>query len=451
MITREAIAREAEASVLAQMLTRPLVIAEVTGAMLGGEHFEDPGHRVLYETLVEQFYADEGTDALTIAALASSRLRSLWHVDEGEVVDRVQALSRTLPDGRAVDHAVIVQRGAKLRRLSGLAAAIDRGVKDGRDPEEIVGIISTEALAIVSDGSQHGREIVSFDQAGQEFLEYAEQAIAANKAGRSLGMRTGIGAIDGMTQGLLPTELMMGAGESGVGKSILWWIAARNFAMEQLKVPPERRIGTLVCNFEMGKVPSNTRVAQMISGVPTSKLRSGGLTGVELERVMSAWQARSGMPLYFNHAGRPKASQLRAIVSEAIRKFNTGFVVIDHFRLFDMDKRPRDPLEHDEERALFLKEQIAKDLNVVVVCLAHTRKLIAGEKPTMADLRGSGQIAAYSDFVTFLHREALHATEEQIQRGVVNPTRAEIIWGKNRHNPTGISELYFDPSNMGVQ
>lgn len=444
------IAKEAETSVLSQMLARPTVIAEVAGTMLVGEHFEDPAMRVLYETVVEQFYADEGTDALTVAALLSPRLTRLWHVSEDEVVDRVRKLAQALPDGRAADHATIVQRGAKLRRLATLAAGIDRGVKEGKDPEEIAGLISLEALAIVSDGSERGREIVTFDQAGENFLAYAKAAMAANQAGRSLGVKTGIRAIDAMTEGILPTELLIGAGEPGVGKSILWWIAARNFAMEQAKMEPHRRVGTLVASLEMGEVPSNTRLAQMISGVPTAKLRSGGMTGRELEQVMQAWQNRTGLPLYFNHAGRPKASQLRAIVSESIRKHNVGFVVIDHFRLFDMDKKPRHEIEHDEERALFLKEQIAKDLNVAVVCLAHTRKLEAGVKPTMADLRGSGQISAYSDFVTFLHRDALHATEQQIDRGQVDLTAAEVIWGKNRHNASGISALYFDPSHMHV-
>lgn len=444
------IATEAESSVISQMLSRPMVIPEVVGTMLTGEHFEDPGCRVVFDTLVEQFFADDGTDPLTVAALAQARLTRLWSATEAEVVDRLRKLAAALPDGDAASHAEIVKRWSKLRRLGALSTAIDRSVKEGKDPDEIAGLIGSESLAIVSDGGDDDRQIVSFDEAGDEFVAYARQAIAAQRAGRSMGVRTGIRAIDGMTEGILPTELMMGAGESGVGKSILWWVAARNFAMEQSKMAVDRRIGTLVCNFEMGRVPSNARLAQMVSGVATSKLRGGGMTGDELQRVMQSFAARSGLPLWFNHAARPKASQVRALVTEAIRRHNVGFVVIDHFRLFDMDKRPRTEIEHDEERALFLKEQIAKDLNVALVCLAHTRKITAGEKPTMSDLRGSGQIAAYSDFVTFLHRDALHATEEQIERGLVNPTAAEIIWGKNRHNPTGNSALHFDPALMHV-
>jgi replicative DNA helicase len=78
--------------------------------------------------------------------------------------------------------------------------------------------------------------------------------MALRDQGISVGVRFNISAIDGFTSGLQPTELVMAGGESGVGKSAVWWKAAMNFAADEAKKPPEQgRIGTAIFSLEMGE------------------------------------------------------------------------------------------------------------------------------------------------------------------------------------------------------
>lgn len=97
-----------------------------------------------------------------------------------------------------------------------------------------------------------------------------------------------------------------------------------------------------------------------------------------------------------------RLSQVRAITVEAIRRHNVGLVVIDHWKYLDSDRHFRSPLDEDEAKARFLEQDRAKELNVAVICLAHTTKGAderEDRRPRMNDPRGSGFVAAHADFI----------------------------------------------------
>lgn len=232
--------------------------------------------------------------------------------------------------------------------------------------------------------------------------------------------------------------------------SAVWWKAALTFARRQSKRPPGQRIATLIVSLEMSPEPSNARFASMLAGVAGDRLREGTLSSSDLQRIINRWREERGIPLYMNYAPTLRASQLRALVSEGIRRHNVGVVVIDHFRMWDLDQRLQNKLDEDEEKVRFLKEQLARSLNVAVICLAHTRKPDQGSngRPKMSDLRGSYQVAAHSDMVGFIFRPAMYASQTQIDVGDIKVTDAEIIWAKQRQGSPGTAPFYFDGASM---
>src|SRR5437879_103136 len=169
----------------------------------------------------------------------------------------------------------------------------------------------------------------------------------------------------------------------------------------------------------------------MLSGISGTDLRGGEVTDQQVQQVIEAWRNSAGIPLYLNYAPYLRTSQLRALVAEAVRKHNVGVVVVDHFREFDLDRRLRNPVDEDEEKAKFLK-RVAQELNVAMIVLAHTRKPdpSSGGRPRLADLRGSGQIAAAADFIGFVFRPWLYASQNDRDDGRVTPSDAEMIWSK---------------------
>jgi replicative DNA helicase len=441
---------EAERSIVGRMLRDQRTIAEVTAARLSGDEFQDAALKYLFNTLVENFYADDPVDAVSIAALGAPFLARVWDSTPDAARQRVLDLGSFTPTGRAADHIALVKRAANSRTLGTILHTAMADLKRGDAPEEVAGRLSQEAVAVAT-GAVTADDTIEWQEAGRRLVADTRMRVAAKERGVEMGVKFGIGAVDTRTHGLQPTELLIAGGEPGVGKSGVWWRAGMNFADMQSRRPKHQRVGTAILSLEMGEAPSSQRVASMQSGIELEKFREATISEAELRKVAEDW-GRRDYPLVFSHRTGLKASGLRALISDHVLRHNVGLVIIDHFNLFDMDDPPRNKVDHDEDKVKFLKNQIAKAMNLAVVCLAHTRKIPEERKgrPGPSDLRGSDQIRAHADFLNFLYRPGLYATEEELESNPLLETEAMFIWGKNRHGNTADSRFHLDAKYMTV-
>jgi replicative DNA helicase len=203
-----------------------------------------------------------------------------------------------------------------------------------------------------------------------------------------------------------------------------------------------------VLSLEMGEHPSSTRFAQLESRIEGERLREASLTRAELRQIAGRWAANRELPLYVNHSGELRESQVRALCVDAVRRHNVGLVVIDHFRFIRPDERFENKNDADEQIVKFLKATLAKDLNLAVICLAHTTKN-EHRRPAMDDLRGSKMISAFADVVTFLYSSWRHASETE--RRSMAREEFEVIHDKVRQAAPGTGELWIDMSTMTIR
>jgi replicative DNA helicase len=85
---------------------------------------------------------------------------------------------------------------------------------------------------------------------------------------------------------------------------------------------------------------------------------------------------------------------------------------------------------------------LAKELDVPVITLAQVNREVekkADKRPSLADLRESGDIEATADVVMFLHREGYYKRDKN-----VDDSEVEIVVAKNRNGESGIVKLRFD-------
>lgn len=445
---------EAEWSVVSQMLTRPNAISEVIGAQLELDDFYRPDTRLIFEAAVENYYADVPVDPVTIGERLRSPLARQWECPEQEVARRLyqQAQARAALTAVAA-HTKIVKDKSLIRRLEDLMSQVRHQLSTDPDvtPEQLGERLASEAAQITM-GTKKRSEVLSFTEVGREYIRHLNRQRAAKQQGIELAAYTGLKFVDNFTKGIAPTELMFVAGEPGVGKSAITWAMAQGFARRQL-VKGDKRVACLVLSLEMALIGSSGRLASSLIDIEGEKLREGDITNDELTRLIAEWKNLESLPLYWNFASNFKMSQMRALIVEAIRRHNVGMVIIDHFRMFDPDRRINNANQEDEAKARYLKEDIAKDLDVAVVCLAHTVKTPrdSDPRPRLADLRGSGQVAAHADIVAMMFRPYMHATEDEKNEGVITPTDAELIFVKNRNGSLGTSLFWFDAPRMDIR
>jgi replicative DNA helicase len=449
-MSRQLATQRAEESVIGALMRSADVRLEILSAGLEPEHFHFRPYRMAYEEIIERFYADDAIDPLTVAEAVGPAAANAWKIDEHVAIDKLTALAQYNPDDQTatIEHAKIIKRHADYRELVKIATgATNNALAQEIAPDEIAGALSAAATRIVTGAMARG-ELLGYADLGRRWLRTMNEEIAAREAGTEVGARFQIAGIDEFVKGLRPSELMMLGGEPGVGKSACAWAMARNFAYRQMRRPPEKRVGTLVLSLEMGEHPSSSRFAQLESRVQGERLREASLTRAELRVIAARWAQNRELPLYVNHSGELRESQVRALCVDAIRRHNVGLVVIDHFRFIKPDERFENRNDADEEVVKFLKATLAKDLNLAVVCLAHTTKH-EHRRPVMDDLRGSKMISAFADVVTFLFSPWRYASESD--RRLMAREQFEAIHDKVRQSAGGVGEIWIDMSTMTIR
>jgi replicative DNA helicase len=108
-----------------------------------------------------------------------------------------------------------------------------------------------------------------------------------------------------------------------------------------------------------------------------------------------------------------------------------GLIVVDHLHEMEIDG---DRAAFDIGRNAQGLKALGKDFGCPVVVLAQLNRAVAGrtdKRPTMTDLRASGEIEQKADVILFLHREEYYDAATHLQ-GVV-----EVEIGKGRDIKTG--------------
>ena len=450
-MTNQPASQRAEESVLGALMRSEEARQEILTGDLEAEHLYFRPYRLLFDRTVERYYADEPIDPLTLAEEVGPQVAKEWNLPEREAVDRIIALAKPDPSETTSlrEHAKIIKRHHDYRELVRVAGnALHNATEQGADPEEIAGQLAAAATRIVT-GSLIHREILSYADLGRRWVKHMQDEIAAKAAGVELGAYFGIKGIDEHVKGLRPTELMMLGGEPGVGKSAIAWSMARNFAYRQLKKPADKRVGALVLSLEMGEELSSGRWAQIETRVEGDRLRTVAITRQELRDIAFQWAANRELPLWVNHSGELRESQIKALCVDAIRRHKIGLVVIDHFRFIKTDERFDNKNDADDQVVKFLKGTLGKDLNLAVICLAHTVKSL-DRRPMMDDLRGSGMISAFADIVCFPYWPWKHTAQDKRERGLVAREEYELIFDKIRQGQPGTAEMWIDMSTMKV-
>ena len=328
-------------------------------------------------------------------------------------------------------YALTIRERATLRGLQQTATDILAACSTpaGRSPADIAAEAEASMQALVdhSDTEPSRLQDVLCDVLGdvQERME---------RGGRLAGLPTGFVGFDDMTGGLEPGQLVIVAARPSVGKTVLGCNIAAHVAASGTSV--------LFITLEMTRREIGARILAARSGVTVQAMRAGTRERADWDQMSSVAGASANWPMFIDDAPAVTVAYVRAKARRIQRSHGLGLLLIDYLGLMRSAGDNRAQEVGSISRGL---KALAKELKVPVVALAQLNRASEGRldrKPTLADLRDSGEIEQDADIVAMLHRESMHREAPEWE-GL-----AQLLIRKNRNGPTGECLLALDGPRM---
>ena len=268
---------------------------------------------------------------------------------------------------------------------------------------------------------------------GQSFPEAVEQFLSWAKAKQDLAtVKSGYRSLDFATGGFLRQSVTALCARSGGGKTDF----ALNLAIRMVR----RGHKVQYFSMEMPTLQLMQRIASQIMRIDGTLIRDRALNEgemIQMERLLRTFE--NGGRLRFVEEPHISIQRLR----HNIDLFKPDAVFIDHIGLMER------PNIKDSYRALGLIsngiKQLALEKNIAVIELAQMNRQIEGrkdKKPSLADIRESGDIEQDVDYAMFLQPEE-EMSDRNLQGDAWGDTRLFLL--KNRHGRPGTFQFHWQP------
>jgi replicative DNA helicase len=195
----------------------------------------------------------------------------------------------------------------------------------------------------------------------------------------------------------------------------------------------------LFFSLEMGKKQLSLRTYSMISEVPLSKIRNGSLNDEEVEKIVNSYTKNAD--ILERIVLVDDVSYLSDIMNIAYSVEKVDLIIVDYLQLIKTKSKNQMRYQELADIVNPLKF-LSKKLDIPIITLAQVNREVekkADKRPTLADLRESGDIEAAADVVMFIHREDYYKKENN-----TNDSISEIIVAKNRNGESGVIKLNFN-------
>jgi len=419
---------EAERAVLGACLIRPDAIDEVLG-ILEPAHFYRDAHRRMWGHMRRLALRRITTDLVTVkeALVTANELDQVG----GPVylASLVDGVPRSTNVG---SYAGIVRQKAQLRAT--IAAAnrlLERAYQADGDPADVINE-AERALCEIATNSDGG----GFKRLSETLPKVLDQAEAWTKSpGGITGLRTGLRALDAMTRGLQPANLIVVAARPSMGKSALVQ------GIERAVAGAGHTVGAF--SLEMSVEEHAIRAVTSEGRVDGHRLQRGRLSEVEYGRFSHALGTLEPLPLFVDDSPFLTVFDIRSRARRLKAEHGLSLLTVDYAQLIESHER-------GENRNLELSKitrtlkAIAKELEIPVIALSQLSRDLEkriDKRPQMSDLRESGALEQDADLILFIYRPEKYAEQPAGEFAQMDPDEyrryAELILAKQRNGPIG--------------
>jgi replicative DNA helicase len=417
---------EAEESTLGSILLDPIAIERVR-PLISPDDFYIIKHQWVYAAALALYERRAPIDALTLQREIEAR----GQINELGGPAFLTYLMTVVPTAlHAEGYAQIVKATARRRGLLRAAGEAARRAyeEDGSIDDQINQTIS-ELRELQTRGLH---KAVSIHDAVSTYHERArEWRQNPLKPGEVRGLSFGFNNRLDFTSGYDPGDLVVLAGRPAMGKSALGFQVAYNVALSGKRA--------IIFSLEMTQDQVVERLAGGLSKIDRKQVRDGRLTEAAWQRYTAALARIRELDLHIHDAANMTTSALAAITLELM----PALVVIDHLGRISDPAAQKNELEAKRiGRITKALKTLAKESGTVVLVLVQLNRAVEArldKRPTLADLRDSGEIEEDADDVLAIYRDDYYNSD------TANKQVAEIIPRKLRNGDTDEgAELKFE-------
>ncbi len=421
---------EAEAAVLGSVILENECLGEIV-QVLASEAFYSRRHQVMYDAMVALYDRRNAIDLLTLR----DELTRGGMLDEVGGVQYLAEVVESVPSAaNALHYARIVAERATLRSLINACTGILRDAYEGGDrAEDILDSAEKRIFDIAEKRSSGEAEPLS------ELLKRTFERIDRfhERKGGYTGIPSGFMDLDRLTAGFQNAEMIIVAARPSMGKTTLVLNIALHVALEE-KTP------VALFSMEMSQQMLAQNLLCMYAKVDASKLRTGIMSGSQLETLVHAAGSLSEAPIYIDDTPGMSILQLRAKARRLAALHGIRLVIVDYIQLMSA---PGEESRQQEIAAISRGiKALARELDLPVIALSQLNRspeAREGHKPRLGDLRESGALEQDADVVVLLHRPGYYTggADEDGMRAPGEET--ELIIAKQRNGPTDNVKLTF--------
>jgi replicative DNA helicase len=425
-----------EEAVLGALMLEKEAITTVID-ILKVDNFYREQHKLIYEAIIDLFNASEPVDMLTV----TNQLRKNGALERAGGAFYITNLTSRVNSAANIEyHARIVAEMAIKRKLITIAGEIQRDAyEDTADVFELLD--RTESALFEVSEANIRKNYVDMKTVMRDALRELE-ARKEHKDGLT-GVPSGFSALDRITSGWQPSDLIIIAARPAMGKTAFVISALRNAAVDFNKP-------VVIFSLEMSAVQLVNRMISAEAELDSEKIKKGNLADYEWEQLVHKTTRLNKAPIFIDDTPALSVLELRAKCRRLKAQHDIQMIIIDYLQLMsgDTSKSGGKGGNREQEIASISRamKQLAKELNCPVIALSQLSRAVetrGGDKrPQLSDLRESGSIEQDADMVMFLYRPEYYGIL-QGENGEPLQGVGEVIIAKHRNGSLDTVQLKF--------
>lgn len=417
-------ATEIEIDVLCLLISKPSLLTEVEDA-LTPECFYDTTHFGIFSCIYELHMKGEFTGF-------PSLIREL-HL-KGYSKDHSK-LAATIRGGYASEldfHGnvnLLSDLWIKRQLLTGslqMQTAIER-----QEPLEAI-TAQANTMADVAIGQTRQIKGIHFSDSVDELAALLDQP----KKGGLSGVNTGIGKVNGFTDGWQSSDVVVIGARPGMGKTAVALHHTYHAALSGVPVA--------FVSLEMPKWGLTARIVSNLTSIEYGSIMKRDLVAAQKEAVLKKANEISKYPIYYyDYKNSWDINDIALTMRSWKRKYGIGLIFIDYIQLV----RDKTIKNASDETAIVNSvsrktKQLQSQLDIPIIELAQLSREVekkGNRRPGLSDLKQSGQLEQDASTVIFLYRDDYYRRKEDEANKAEHIPNNEIeyIFEKNRNGQNG--------------